>query len=219
MLRYGRLSSPRLPLSASDPSACLDDATTAYASINYDLQHYDKAEEAWRQLIDQTRDDAVRRDADTGLMRAAFGAKDYQEAIRSAQVVGTREARFLMAKAYRTLGERDNARRYLEELAADRTDAYGAESAYTLIQEAYDRGDFSRVEQMVYAFSDSGSNQLYWLAKSFIVLGDSFADRGDLEQAEATFNSILDGYQSTAADDDVPGQVRSRLNRLKSLRR
>ena len=86
-------------------------------------------------------------------------------------------------------------------------------------QEAYDRGDFSRVEQLVYAFSDAGSNQLYWLAKSFIVLGDSFADRGDLEQAEATFNSILDGYQSTDSDDDVPGQVRSRLNRLNSLRR
>ena len=152
-------------------------------------------------------------------MRSAFGAKDFPEAIRSAQVVGTREARFLMAKAYRTLGERDNARRYFEELALDRSDAYGAESAYTLIQEAYDRGDFSRVEQLVYAFSDSGSSQLYWLAKSFIVLGDSFADRGDLEQAEATFNSILDGYQSTDADDDVPGQVRSRLNRLNSLRR
>jgi tetratricopeptide (TPR) repeat protein len=201
------------------PSSCLEDAIASYAAINYDLQHYDKAEEAWRQLIDQTRDDAVRHDAYTGLMRSAFGAKDFPEAIRSAQVVGTREARFLMAKAYRTLGERDNARRYFEELAADRSDAYGAESAYTLIQEAYDRGDFSRVEQLVYAFSDSGSSQLYWLAKSFIVLGDSFADRGDLEQAEATFNSILDGYQSTDADDDVPGQVRSRLNRLNSLRR
>ena len=200
-------------------SACLDDATAAYASINYDLQHYDKAEEAWRQLIDQTRDDAVRRDAYYGLMRAAFGAKDYPEAIRSAQVVGTREARFLMAKAYRTLGERESARRYFEELAADRSDAFGAESAYPLIQEAYDRGDFSRVEQLVYAFSDAGSNQLYWLAKSFIVLGDSFADRGDLEQAEATFNSILDGYQPSGEEDDVIGQVRSRLNKLKSLRR
>ena len=200
-------------------SSCLEDAIAAYAAINYDLQHYDKAEEAWRQLIDKTRDDTVRRDAYIGLMRAAFGAKDYQEAIRSAQVVGTREARFLMAKAYRTLGERENARRYFEELAADRSDAFGAESAYTLIQEAYDRGDFSQVEQLVYSFSDSGSGQLYWLAKSFIVLGDSFADRGDFEQAAATFNSILDGYQSMDADDDVLGQVRSRLNRLNSLRR
>ena len=200
-------------------SACLEDATAAYATINYDLQHFEKAAEAWRQLIDQTRDDGVRRDAYTGLMRASFGAKDYAETIRSAQVVGTREARFLMAKAYRTVGERENARRLFEELAGDRSDAFGAESAFTLIQEAYDRGDFSKVEQLVYSFSDSGSDQLYWLAKSFIVLGDSFADRGDLEQAEATFNSILDGYQPTGGDDDVVGQVRSRLNRLNSLRR
>jgi tetratricopeptide (TPR) repeat protein len=201
------------------PSSCQEDAIKAYAAINYDLQHYQKAAEAYQQLIGQTRDDNVRRDAYNGLMRASFGAKDYEEVIRSAQVVGTREARFLMAKAYRTTGERDNARRLFTELASDRADAYGAESAYTLIQEAYDRGDFAEVERQVFAFSDAGSSQVYWLAKSFIVLGDAYADRGDLTQAEATFNSILDGYQPTREDDDVLGQVRSRLDMLKTLKR
>jgi len=124
-----------------------------------------------------------------------------------------------MAKAYRTLGERENARGLLVELAADRSDAYGAESAYSLIQEAYDRGDFAEVEKQVFAFSDSGSGQVYWLAKSFIVLGDSYADRGDLVQAEATFNSIVDGYQPSRDDDDVLDQVRSRLGMLKSMQR
>ena len=88
-----------------------------------------------------------------------------------------------------------------------------------MIQEAYDRGDFAEVERQVFAFSDAGSSQVYWLAKSFIVLGDAYADRGDLTQAEATFNSILDGYQPTREDDDVLGQVRSRLDMLKTLKR
>ena len=166
-----------------------------------------------------TRSDAVRQQAYAGLMRAAFGAKDYDTAIRSAQVVGTREARFLMAKSYRTQGDRNRARALFEELASDRSDAYGAESAFNLIQEAYDQGDFSQVEEAVYAFSDSGSGQVYWLAKSFIVLGDSFADRGETEQAEATYNSILDGYTPTREDDDVLDQVRTRLNQLKTTRR
>ena len=195
---------------------CQVDATRAYAAVNYDLQHYEKAEEAYRKLVELSRDDAMRQEAYVGLMRASFGAKDYAEVVRSAQVVGTREARFLMAKASRTLGDRDRSRMLFEELAQDRKDAYGAESAYTLIQDAYDRGDFEEVEGAVYAFSDSGSEQLYWLAKSFIVLGDAFADRGDLEQAEATYKSILDGYQPTREDDDVLDQVNSRLNNLKN---
>jgi len=200
-------------------SPCREDALVAYASINYDLQHYDKAMDAYEQLIGLTRNDAVRQDAYAGLMRAAFGAKDYEKAISSAQVVGTREARFLMAKSYRTQGDRIKARGLLEELASDRSDAFGAESAYTLIQEAYDQGDFTQVEEAVYAFSDSGSGQVYWLAKSFIILGDSFVDRGEVEQAEATYESILDGYQPVSDNDDVLGQVRSRLDKLNSMKR
>ena len=124
-----------------------------------------------------------------------------------------------MAKSYRTQGNRSQARELFEELAADRSDAFGAESAYTLIQEAYDEGDFTQVEEAVYAFSDSGSGQVYWLAKSFIVLGDSFADRGDVEQAEATYASILDGYEPTRENDDILEQVRNRLEKLKTERR
>ena len=71
----------------------------------------------------------------------------------------------------------------------------------------------------MYAFSDAGSNQVYWLAKSFIVLGDAFADRGDYEQAEATYNSILDGYVPTRDGDDVLDQVQRRLEQLKKVKR
>ena len=199
-------------------SACQEEAMAAYASINYDLQHYPQAADAYRQLIELTRDDAVRKEAYTGLMRASYGAKDYPEVVSSAQVVGTREARYLMAKSLRTQGERSRARQLFEELAADRSDAFGAESAYILIQAAYDQGDFAQVEEAVYAFSDSGSGQVYWLAKCFIILGDSFADRGDLEQAEATFLSIVDGYEPTGGGDDVLDQVRSRLDKIKKLK-
>ena len=197
-------------------SPVLEEATAAYADINYALQHYEKAVEAYGKLADLARDDDARRRAQTGLMRACFGAQQYADAVQYAQAVGGREARFIQAKSYRTMGQRDHATAAFEELAANTSDAYGAESAYILILDAYDRGNFSQVEQRVYAFSESGSGQLYWLAKSFIILGDSFADRGDLEQAEATFTSILDGYEPTREDDDVPEQVRSRLQLLKT---
>ena len=218
----GRLESAAdnyLKVTLMRDATCQEEALRAYAGINYDLQHYEKAADAYRQLVERTRDDAVRQEAYVGLMRASYGAKDYPEVIRSAQVVGTREARFLMAKSLRTQGERDRARVLFEELAADLGDAYGAESAYTLIQDAYDRGDFAEVQDAVYAFSDSGSGQVYWMARCFIVLGDSFAGQGDVEQAEATYESILEGYQPNSEEDDILDQVRSRLNSLKTQKR
>ena len=124
----------------------------------------------------------------------------------------------MMANALRKQGERVRAGEIFEELAANRDDAYGAESAYILIQDAFDRGDFNEVQEAVYAFSDSGSGQVYWMARCFIVLGDSFATRGDKAQAEATYNSILDGYQPYGEGDDILDQVRTRLNQLKNVK-
>ena len=86
-----------------------------------------------------------------------------------------------------------------------------------LILDAYDRGDFQDVENKVYAFSDSASGQTYWLAKSFVVLGDSFVDRGELKQAMATFESIKEGYAAGADGDDVMEEVELRLQKLDAL--
>ena len=58
---------------------------------------------------------------------------------------------------------------------------------------------------------------MYWLAKSFIVLGDSFAERGELEQAKATFESVRDRYSPSGNDDDVLDAVDMRLKRLEPM--
>ena len=113
------------------------------------------------------------------------------------------------------LGNREAARPVLTELASDVTDAIGAESEYMLIEDTYNSGDFAALETMVYDFADKNTKQVYWLAKSFIALGDSFADRADFQQAEATWQSIADNYTSTGSQDDVLEQVQMRLMKIK----
>ena len=73
------------------------------------------------------------------------------------------------------------------------------------------------METKVYAFADAGSDQVYWLAKSFIVLGDSFAERGEMEQAKATFESVRDGYTPSGAEDDVMDNVNMRLAKIDEM--
>jgi TolA-binding protein len=105
----------------------------------------------------------------------------------------------------------------METLAEDVHDEYGAEAAYTLILDAYDKGDFDVVEEKVFAFADAGSGQTYWLAKSFITLGDTYVEKENLKQAKATFESVRDGYQPESSDDDILDNVRMRLTRLEEM--
>ena len=152
-----------------------------------------------------------------------FRSRKYDDAIKDGQMLLSdetapeatlREARYTLAKSYRVKGDRMQAKPLLEALASDASDAYGAEANYLQVLDAFQAGDFVEVENRVYAFSDSGTSQLYWLAKSFIILGDAFAAREDMEQAEATWRSVLEGYAPGADDDDVLDQVRDRIEKL-----
>ena len=204
-----------------------ESATANYAKIEAGLQHYSQASRAYDRLIEKTSKEEVRNEALLGRARAMYETKHYANAVKDAQRLTAtsglanavrREANFLMAKSYRMMGEADLARAIFTEIAEDCSDQYGGESSYILILEAYDKGDFPDVELKVYAFADKGSKQLYWLAKSFIVLGDSFADRNDFTQARATFESILQEY-SPRENDDVLDQVNSRIELLNKMNR
>ena len=58
---------------------------------------------------------------------------------------------------------------------------------------------------------------MYWLAKSFLVLGDTFVEKGDLTQAKATFESVRDGYEPSGSSDDVLDNAVMRLAKLEEL--
>ena len=90
----------------------------------------------------------------------------------------------------------------------------GAEACYILIQDQYDRGVYDGLQDKVYDFSSKAKGQNYFLAKAFIVLGDSFAEQGNWAQARATFESIRDGYTPSGPEDDVLDQVDLRLRKL-----
>ena len=104
-----------------------------------------------------------------------------------------------------------------ESLAGDVSDEYGAEAAYMLIQNCYDQGEFEAVEEKVFAFGEAESNHPYWLAKSYITLGDAYVDMNKLYQARATFESIRDGYSPAHDGDDVMDNLRIRLTKLEEM--
>ncbi len=201
-------------------------STLHYAGICYDLERYGRAAEAYESLYGIAKLENNRFAALSGAMRSYFMDGKYPLALDAASRVEASEgvsaedmieAEYIIAKSCLALGRRSDALPVLRALSKDSFTPYGAEAAYLVIQDTYDAGNFEEVENLVYAFSDTQTNQTYWLAKSFIVLGDSFAERGEWNQAKATFESIRDGYESQGPKDDVLEQVGVRLERLDKM--
>ena len=177
-------------------------------------------------LYIEARIESNRHTALLGLMRSAYAGKQYSEALTYCEKVDADEASteaekveasYLKAKSLLATSQRAKALDELRILAQSPSTPEGAEATYLLVQDSFDKGDFAAVKDQVYAFSGKAGGQTYWLAKSFLVLGDTFAEEEEFRQARATFESIRDGYVPASASDDVPDAVAMRLEKLSEM--
>ncbi len=212
-----------LKVMESEESSFAELSTLNYGKISLALEKYDKAIQAFETLSLIAKLENNKFEAKVGKMRAYYYNKDYSSAISNAKnllaseklpPVLSDEANYIIAKSLLITGKRGEATPILQKLASNTISPEGAEASYLLVIDAYDEGDFKSVEERVYAFSDSKTPHTYWLAKSFIVLGDSFAERDEWEQAEATFKSIKEGYKPQKENDDVLEQIDMRLKKI-----
>ncbi len=213
-------------LRLDDEASFAETAILNHAALSYEMEHFQDAYGGYSSLLNRAKMETTRHTARLGMMRSAFRGQDYDAALVCAERVSSdkgsseaqlREADYISAKSNLSLNNREEAMEIFTRLSASPSTAEGAEAAYMLIQDALDRGRYEDVEQKVYAFSGKAGAQSYWLAKAYVALGDSFAERGNLKQAKATFESILNGYNASGKDDDILDMVRMRMSRLESM--
>lgn len=199
-------------------------ASLSYARINFELGNYADAYKAYIRL-DDAADSTVLTEVRSGAMRSAYRIKEYDDAIVSADKIVSnqavdpvllREASMIKAKSLMATSRREEAFAVLGPLAGDPTSDEGAEAAYMCIQDAYDKGEFDRVSDAVQAMVAAKARNRYYIAKAFIVLGDAYADQGNMKQAEATFESVLKAYNVT--DDGIHADVQMRLDKIKEMK-
>ena len=197
-----------------------------FSRLSYQLERWEDAFGGYSSLYSAALLDNNKHMAIIGMMRSAFKAHRWSDAVANADRLlasdradsqSKAEALYIKAKSYLASSRRDEAFSIVADLAKDVTTEYGAEAAYMLIVDSYDKGEFEDVENKVYALSDAGTPHVYWLAKSFIVLGDSFVEREELEQAKATFQSLMDGYEASGPEDDVLDNVSMRMKKLDEM--
>lgn len=213
-------------MTASDAGPLLEPAALNYADISFGLEHFQDAYNGYSILKDKARMAENVLTAKAGMMRSAYKAKNFRNAIDASESLKSdsgctealsREADYIKAKSLMGSSRRSAAMDIFKELASSPSTDEGAEAAYLLIQSTYDEGGFDKVEKMVYDFSAKAEGQNYWLAKAFIVLGDAFAEQDNTAQAKATFESVANGYEPQGPEDDVLDNVKMRLEKLSQL--
>lgn len=197
------------------------------ADLSFKLEKWDESYGSYSSLAKSTSNEKRLFTASLGMVRSAFRAHKWIDAISAVEKLQGNEnltdalkseLKYVKAKSYLATSRRDEAYVIFEELSGSVKDSYGAESAYLIAQDHYDKGEFSAVKDCVFAFSEKGTSHMYWLAKSFLVLGDAYAEEGNLVQAKATFESILAGYKpENKEEDDVVSAIELRLKKLNEM--
>lgn len=202
----------------------VEQATLQFARISYKLQKYGEATKGYESLSEIAILENNKVEAEIGKSRCYFKEQRYDHAVTQAEKTlkirgisqnTTQELTYIVAKSNLALGNRGQAIDLFQKLSAEIYTPIGAESAYLLIQDAYNAGEFDVAEERVYALSDSDSPQHYWIALSFIVLGDIYANRDETVQALATYQSLLDEYKPKEPDN-IHDLVRLRIEQLKN---
>ncbi len=179
------------------------------------------AAEAYKALADMATTTSAKREALDKWLSTMVSSGDDDAIVATADQIIThseasedmvRRAKFEKAKALERDGKRNPAVAIYSALSSDVTTPEGAESAYRIIETAFKYGSFEKAESLVYEFADGNTPHAYWLAKSFLLLGDVYLSRGDLFQARATYQSVVDGYSNK--EDGIVDAARQRVASL-----
>ena len=159
-------------------------AWSGVARANYNLKIYTDAAAAFEQVKHLAQTPVGKFDAELGCMRSYNAMDNVEKAAASANVVAAstgispelkREANLIIGRASQQSGDYNKAVKIFKPLAIDLNQAIDAEAQYRMIASYYALKKYKEAEDEVISFGESNSRQLYWVAKSFIVLGDIYA--------------------------------------------
>jgi len=201
-----------------------EEAAIRVAEICYDKADYACALEGFYRMhaLASTREHTTT--ARLGILRCSQALGRHQAAIDIAtQILSDKpvkedtrkEALYGRAKAYIALNQWKQAQPDLKALATEVRTAQGAEAMFLLAQSFYELKDLDAAEVQVGEFTQSNTQQQYWLARALVLLSDINRDRGELFQARQYLLVLQQNY--LIKGDDIPALIKARLAQLDTL--
>lgn len=193
------------------------------ASILYNDKAYEKALTYFSKLLENTTEEDEVLYGNNGAMRCAYFLKRYRQSLNSAMnIVNSthadadllQEALLIAGNSAKETGEYATAKGCYEKLAKTGTNDLCAEAAFHLADMALnvDKNQ-NDCETKIQAILGSNYSSEYWYAKTFILYGDLYKERGNYFQARHTYQSIVDNYKG----DDLVKEAQEKIAALDAL--
>jgi TolA-binding protein len=143
--------------------------------------------------------------AQVNQMYSYYRLKDYELARISAErVLGNekaqktdiRDANLIIGNVYMQQEDWKSARPYFEKVEKDKENknVKGAEALYNLCVITYKTGELKKAQEMCFRLDEKYANQVYWVAKSYLLAAEIYLKQGDKFNARAILQSLLDNY-------------------------
>jgi len=211
-----------------DYNVILNDWTSAYsekalismAKLYMQQKKYNEAVVFLKRLETNSEYKADYTFAITNLMYCYSEMLMTDDAIKYAELVKTndktsQEDKFKTGlyegKAYLATGDTAIAVKQFTYTATNTKTVAAAEARYNLAFIEYEKGRYKTAQKMCFDLAKEMPNYDYWVAKTYILLSDTYVGLRDTFQAKATLQSIIDNYK---ADDDILPTAKEKLDKL-----
>lgn len=173
------------------------------SELNYQKEDYEAALSNYISLEKLATSNQNSRISQIGLMRCSYFLEDHANSINYASKVLQFQkldeqlysnAHYIKAISSYRLGDLDAAFNSFKIVSDTTRSSESAESKYYMGEIYFKNDSLKSSEKMVFELVNQVPNYAYWTAKGLILLADIYLASGDLFQAKATLQSIVDNY-------------------------
>lgn len=200
------------------PSAYYLPALKKASLIAYNsVQDFNKALRLFTLLETAADSEDVRLDAQVGALRAAYRLNDTRSTEDYARKIVNNPAapqdqkitaNFYLGKIAYDRNDYATATAAFDQVIANSDDEQTAEARYLRTNIVYIQRDLPRARDMALQANRESSGYPYWVAKTVILLADILKDQGEIYNARAALEALLENYNE---DQTVIAEAREKL--------
>lgn len=189
-------------VAAKAPNKYAEVSVLQAARINYfEVKDYAKAEQYFQQLNTIAVTDENKLESMRGLLRCQFKLQQWSDAVPNAKELLQQKgiatddkmmASMVIAKDYQNNNDLFEASAAYKEVVALGKSEYAAEARYHIAEILYLQGKYPEAEKASFDVINKAGSYDYWIAKSYILLGDIYYKEQDYFNAEATLKSVVE---------------------------
>lgn len=203
------------------PNRFLEPAVSKAARIQlYEVKDNEAAYKLFKQLLTLAEGDYNKYIGNLGLMRATYRLKRFNETPpyanfimnnASAQPHEKVEANFYLGKAAFEGGNYTEAKKHFQQTVQETSNEWSVEAAWSLAFIRFKNGDYDGAIEKCYEIINEMPSYPKWIIKSYILLGESYYKQGNVFQAKATLESIIENYEP---EDELKAEAREKLDKI-----